>query len=518
MLRELTALLALLAASGASAEPLFTNRSIDLLLDHQYTGGWEHFVGGGVASFDCDGDLMADLYIAGGAATATLLRNTTSTRGAPVSLTADTPSALALTGVTGAYPLDIDSDGYLDLFIMRVGENRLLKGGSDCTFGEFGDLGFDGGNRWTTAFSATWEAQNILPTLAIGNYVNRDDPDGPFEACDDNILMRPVNGRYSVTRLDPGYCPLSMLFSDWGRTGRQDLRISNDRHYYAHGGTEQLWAMEATPRLYGAGDGWTDFSIWGMGIASRDISGDGLPEVFLTSMGDQILQFPDTAVDGPAFLDAAFARGTTAHRPYMGDDTRPSTGWHVEFGDVDNDGLDDVFIAKGNVDEMPEGAMTDPNNLLMQAADGTFVEHGLSAGISSMVRSRGAALVDLNLDGRLDLVVVNRLVPIEVYQNANPHSGNWLLLDVHQNAANQHAVGGWIEVSDGVKTWHREITVGGGHASGSSVLTHFGLGDSGPIRVRVVWPDGVTSMWLELDANQIVQLDRDGSALTAAPL
>ena len=164
-----------------------------------------------------------------------------------------------------------------------------------------------------------------------------------------------------------------MLFSDWGRNGRQDLRISNDRHYYARGGTEQLWSMEATPRLYSANDGWTDFSIWGMGIASRDISGDGRPEVFLTSMGDQKLQLPDTSVDGPAFLDAEFTRGTTAHRPYTGDDTRPSTGWHVEFGDVDNDGLDDVFIAKGNVDEMPEGATADPNNLLMQNSDGTFV-------------------------------------------------------------------------------------------------------------------------------------------------
>ena len=512
------ALFALLTATSATAEPVFMNRAADLQLSHQYTGGWEHFVGGGVASFDCNGDLMADLYIAGGASTATLFRNTTLSRGAQISLIADTPSRLALTGVTGAYPLDIDSDGFLDLFIMRVGENRLLKGGPDCTFGAFDDLNFDGGNRWTTAFSATWEADGALPTLAIGNYVNRRDAQGPFKACDDNILMRPVGGRYDVTQLDPGYCPLSMLFSDWGRNGRQDLRISNDRHYYARGGTEQLWSMEATPRLYSANDGWTDFSIWGMGIASRDISGDGRPEVFLTSMGDQKLQLPDTSVDGPAFLDAEFTRGTTAHRPYTGDDTRPSTGWHVEFGDVDNDGLDDVFIAKGNVDEMPEGATADPNNLLMQNSDGTFVENGQSAGISSMDRSRGAALVDLNLDGKLDLVVVNRNAPVEIYQNATPQTGNWLLLDIRQPGTNPQIVGGWIEITDGTKSWHREITVGGGHASGNAALMHFGLGTADTIRLRLIAPDAAVSQWLDIEPNRIVRLNRDGPKLTAQPL
>jgi enediyne biosynthesis protein E4 len=52
--------------------------------------------------------------------------------------------------------------------------------------------------------------------------------------------------------LEPGWCALSMLFSDWNRRGRQDLRISNDRHYYVRGGGEELWRSTphrgATPR------------------------------------------------------------------------------------------------------------------------------------------------------------------------------------------------------------------------------------------------------------------------------
>ncbi len=513
LLNKFAAVIAALSAAPAIAEPLFVDLAPNLGLSLPYSGGWEHFVGGGVASFDCDQDLFPELFVAGGASDAVLLRNTTNRRADAVSFAARTPEILSINGVTGAYPFDLDGDRILDLFVMRVGKNRLLKGGPDCTFSPFENIGFDGGNRWTTAFSATWEGDNELPTFAVGNYVDREDPEGPFETCDRNILFRPADGLYQKNALEPAHCPLSMLFSDWGRHGRQDLRISNDRHYYGRTGAEQLWAMEATPRLFGASDGWEDISIWGMGIASRDISGDGISEVFLTSMADQKLQILDESAAGPSFIDATYERGTTAHRPYTGGDGRPSTGWHVDFGDVDNDGLDDVFIAKGNVEQMPDAAMADPNNLLKQSDDGTFIEHGLSAGIASMGRSRGGALVDLNLDGRLDLVVVNRNAPIEIYQNRTPDTGNWLLLDIYQTGANTKAVGAWIEVWNGTKSWHREITVGGGHASGNSALMHFGLGNASDLKIRMTGPGGALSPWTAISANGIFEINLDGSDL-----
>ncbi|MBL4806472.1 MAG: CRTAC1 family protein [Rhodobacteraceae bacterium] len=510
------ALICLPAATLAG--PTFTNVAPALRIHHQYTGGWEHFVGGGVATFDCNADLLPDLFVAGGDSPAALLINT-STRGGDVSFTENTPDLLQMTGMVGAYPLDIDSDGILDLFVMRVSENHIFKGGPDCSFTAFSDLNFSVGNHWTTAFSATWEGANLLPTLAIGNYVDRNDPDGPFEACDTSFLVRPDGQSYGpALRLEPSFCPLSMLFSDWGRLGRQDLRVSNDRHYYVRGGGEQLWAMEDTPRLYDTTDGWRDFSIWGMGIASRDISGDGIPEVFLTSMADQKLQNLAAGAAGPSFDDATYDRGTTAHRPYTGGDGRPSTGWHVAFGDVNNDGLDDVFIAKGNVEQMPASAMDDPNNLLMQTTDGRFVEAGEMAGIATMDRSRGGALVDLNLDGLLDIVVVNRRADLEILENISDESGNWILLEISQNGTNPQAVGAWIELQNADKTWHREITVGGGHASGRAGFEHFGLGSVDTVQLRVIWPDGTTSDWLEVSSNQILRIKKNNTGLTANPL
>ena len=115
-------------------------------------------------------------------------------------------------------------------------------------------------------------------------------------SCVDNELLRPRPGGTGYAPpavLAPGYCALSMLFSDWDRSGRRDLRVSNDRHYYDQAsGQEQLWRISPgeDPRLYTDADGWVQLQIEGMGIASYDVTNDGYPEVFLTSQADNRLQ------------------------------------------------------------------------------------------------------------------------------------------------------------------------------------------------------------------------------------
>ena len=139
--------------------------------------------------------------------------------------------SLKLKAVSGAYPLDIDGDGITDLAVLRVGENKLFRGKGGCVFEEANELwGFDGGKAWSTAFAAMWEEGNSLPTLAIGNYVDRDQPGSPFGTCHDTDFYRPTKeGAYRHELLQPGYCALSMMFTDWDRSGEADLRIANDR-------------------------------------------------------------------------------------------------------------------------------------------------------------------------------------------------------------------------------------------------------------------------------------------------
>src|SRR5690606_27543460 len=77
--------LAAALAGPAAADPAFVDRAAALPVQHVYDGGWEHFVGGGVAVFDCDGDDRPEILAAGGSNPARLFRNTTPSPGAPVS-------------------------------------------------------------------------------------------------------------------------------------------------------------------------------------------------------------------------------------------------------------------------------------------------------------------------------------------------------------------------------------------------------------------------------------------------
>jgi hypothetical protein len=499
----------------ASGAPLFEDLGSSAGVDHVYDGEFHFFVGGGIAVFDCNNDRLADLYVAGGSAPAGLYVNESEVGGS-LAFSPRPGEETDLSEVTGAYPIDIDSDGMIDLAVLRLGENVILRGTGECHFERANESwNVDGGDDWTVAFSAYWKDGDSWPTLAFGNYL-RLKQSGERDECEDSYLIRPTDVSYAQPeKLAPGYCTLSILFSDWDRSGTPDLRMTNDRHYYTDG-QEQLWNMSGgTPEQYTNADGWQELEIWGMGIASHDLDEDGLPEVFLTSQGDNKLQSLAKGPEQPMYEDLALAAGVTAHRPFTGDTLRPSTAWHAEFDDVNNDGFMDLFVTKGNVDAQVDFTLEDPNNLLLGQPDRTFVEVADVAGLLDYHRSRGAAVVDLDLDGLLDIVVVERREPVRVWRNTGQVMargdalGNWLQIDVGQPGWNRDAVGGWIEVEIGNRTITREITIGGGHASGELGWFHFGLGPSDEAKVRVLWPDGGASRWETLRANERVVWDRE---------
>ena len=252
-----------------------------------------------------------------------------------------------------------------------------------------------------------------------------------------------------------------------------------------------------------------------MGIASHDVNDDVYPDYVLTSMGDNKLRMLAAGAQQPTYGDAARKHGVTAHQPYAGGDFLPSTAWHTEFQDVNNDGFIDLFIAKGNVEAMKGFAARDPNNLLMGGPDGRFVEVGEAAGIVTFASARGASLADFNLDGLPDIVVVNRKANVEVWRNVGRGTaerpvpmGNWLQLKLQQDGGNRHAIGAWIEIRVGARTLRKEVTVGGGHAGDRSGWIHFGVGTAERARVRIQWPGGEWGDWIQLYTNQFARIAR----------
>ena len=354
-------------------------------------------VGGGAAVFDCSGDGLPEVFAAGGTAPAALFRNA-SAPGGPIVLTR-AESGLEIDSVAGAYPLDIDGDGVTDLAVLRVGPDKLMRGLGDCRFEDASEAwGFDGLDLWSTAFAATWERGNDWPTLAVGTYIDRTQEAFPWGNCTRTSSTGP---RARGTARPSPSCRASARCRSSSPTGTgrdaRAPRVERPRVLQGRAGADVAHPARGAARACSARPtAGSACASGGWGSPHDDLDFDGYPEFFLTSMADNKLQkLAEVPAEGgprPVYRDVAWPMGVTAHRPYTGGDVRPSTAWHAQFGDVNNDGLSDLFVVKGNVWDMPDFAEADPNNLLLQREDGTFMEAGDRAGVASMRQgARGGA-------------------------------------------------------------------------------------------------------------------------------
>ncbi len=131
------------------------------------------------------------------------------------------------------------------------------------------------------------------------------------------------------------------------------------------------------------------------------------------------------------------------------------------------------------------------NCLFANRGGGRFLDVARPTGADGTRDGRGVAVVDLDGDGRLDLVINNNHAPPTVYLNRVAGAGNWLALDLVGTASNRDAVGARVRLTAGGRTLTRQVEAGSGYASQSARVLHFGLGRAERVEaVEIAWPSG----------------------------
>lgn len=404
---------------------------------------------------------------------------------------------------------DYDNDGWPDLLVSGYEHTILYRNLGDGTFVDATEAaGVLGAPRF--ASSAAWadvdrDGWLDLYVLGYSNYTLDKGPSNfpPLFAPIANALYHNLgDGTFaevaaSAGAADAGHRGIALGFADYDLDGWDDVYVGNDV------GTDTLL------RNLGPGPAFGDVSVAanvadprpGMGVAWNDYDGDGLPDAVVTYYKGQHNALHRNLGDG-AFQDVAEQAGFQEDLAYV--------GWGVVFNDLDLDGWPDLFVANGHTDPfLPDWPQ--PNQLLLNNGDATFREAGPTAGAALQLRkvSRGAAAADYDLDGDLDLLVVNNgNDTADLLNNRNAGRGqHWLEVELVGTDSNRDAVGAVVQVTPaaGRRQWG-QVAGGGSLLSGHAPAQVFGLGGAASADVLVRWPSGRVQELRGLPADQWVRI------------
>ena len=244
--------------------------------------------------------------------------------------------------MTGAYPLDIDSDGITDLVLLRVGENVVMRGLGGCQLrARQRSLGLRRRRRLVDGASprpgstAPTGRRSRSATTSTATRTSRPGARAPTTGCTGPIssTARASAGSPRRCALKPSFCALSMLFTDWNRSGTpQPARLQRPRILRGRPGAALACrARQGAGALHRQARAGKSCASGAWASPATTSTATAIPEYFLTSMADNKLQTlasgaRRTARPATVLCDVAFAKGVTAHRPYTGGDWQPEHG------------------------------------------------------------------------------------------------------------------------------------------------------------------------------------------------
>ena len=509
-------------APSAGGRPWFSEDALEAGVDFRHRYGeqqrfdFPEIMGGGVALFDAEGDGDLDLYLvqSGDLRGASAHGNRfylNDGRGRFTDVTRERGGGDTGYGM-GVAVGDYDRDGDPDLYVTNVGPNVLLRndGGTLVDVSEQAGVAHPG---WGTSAAFADVDGDGLPDLFLVNYLRwsvETERDCSFpkhfrDYCNPNSYKAPARdvlyrnlggGRFEDVTEAAGLAGtagngLGVVAGDFDQDGSIDLYVANDMN------ANHLWmgdgagGLKEGGLLAGCALSGTGFAESGMGVQAVDLDSDG--DLFLSHLRRQSNTVYSNR--GGVFDDTTARLGLSA-------DSLPFTGFGLGFHDFDLDGTLDLFVANGDVtvgETPPEHDPYAQANLLFAGrtagpeARPVFEEVLPRGGTAEelVATSRGAAFGDLDGDGDVDAVVVNRGERVHLLRNqasqATPERA-WALFDV-RDAGGSAAIGARVELVAGGRTQWRLVDPAYSYCSASDSRVHFGLGEAERIeRVVVHWP------------------------------
>lgn len=235
-----------------------------------------------------------------------------------------------------------------------------------------------------------------------------------------------------------------------------------------------------------------------MGVAAADYANNGTPGLITSNLEGSYLSLFRNMGD----LRFDYATHYSGLNP-----SRRSSGWGLEFADLDMDGNLDLVMAAGPVwDTDPKDA---ENLFFKNNGNGNFEDQTLLAGdFQNSDVSRGLAVIDIRNNGRPDLVISNidGGTP-QLLLNTTDNGNNWLKLTLEGTESNRDAIGAKVMVqrTDG-RTIYREVKAGGSYQSTGTKSLFIGLEKSTIDQLIIDWPSGLNQVITDVPFNTSMHL------------
>jgi hypothetical protein len=541
------AFLASIATAGRSDRSPFRDVTDDagITFVHQAAPEKKYIVesmSGGVALFDFDKDGLVDIYFVN-SLTVDSVQDPTSARSAlyrnrggfKFEDVTDKAGVAHPGWGMGVCVADFDGDGWDDMYVTTLGENRLYRNNGDGTFRDVAKPAGVSVGGWSTGCGfADYDRDGDLD-LFVARYVHIDlgklPQFGKDRTCEyrgipvqcgprglpgesDFLFRNEGKRRFTDVSEKAGVADRSKSFGlgvawfDANDDGWPDLYVANDSMANFLYVNRKDGTFEESAFLMGVAVSEDGSEQGSMGVALGDYNRSGRFSLFVTNFSEEYNAL--YRHEGTHFSDASFRSRTAAV-------SLPFVGWGTAFVDYDNDTWLDLFAVNGHVypqlDRAKLGASAGYRQRMLfytSKKDGTFEEVGQQFGPPVAVQrvSRGAAVGDLDNDGRLDIVVNDLDGSPQVLRNELTPAGNWLLVKLRGPRGNTGAIGAVVKATSGGVTQMRLVQSGSSYISQDDVRLHFGLGKAARVEVlEVRWPDGTTSQQKNVKANQILEIE-----------